>query len=89
MPPIYFRLRHVQPFADMTTEDVEGEDGVQVVRGDGEVVGLRLLDPRLVLRLPELINRLGLDAERVWSKLRADEDLPHGRRQATWGGGGA
>jgi hypothetical protein len=89
VPPIYFSLRHVQPFADMRTEELEGEEGVQVVRGDGEVVGLRLLEPELVLRLPDIIERLGLDAERVWSRLRGDTDMLLGRRQATWGGGGA
>ena len=87
MPPIYFTLGLVQPFADMEKEDVE--EGVMLVRGDGKVVGLRLEDPRLVLKLPELIDRLGLDAERVWSRLRADADLVAGSRAATWGGGGA
>ena len=65
------------------------EEGVTVVRGDGKVVGLRLDDPRTVLRLPEIIERLGLDAERVWSRLRADDDVLLGSRAATWGGGGA
>ncbi|HSI30579.1 MAG TPA: hypothetical protein VK951_04545 [Miltoncostaeaceae bacterium] len=87
MPPIYFTLGLVQPFADMEKEDVE--EGVMLVRGDGKVVGLRLEDPRLVLKLPELIDRLGLDAERVWSRLRADADVVAGSRAATWGGGGA
>lgn len=84
---IYFSLGIVQPFADMDVEDVE--DGVKVVRGDGKVVGLRLEEPRLVLRLPEIIERLGLDADRVWARLRADDDVLLGRRAATWGGGGA
>jgi len=87
MPPIYFTLGLVQPFADMEKEDVE--EGVMLVRGDGKVVGLRLEDPRLVLKLPELIDRLGLDAERVWSRLRADADVVASSRAATWGGGGA
>jgi hypothetical protein len=86
MPAIYFSLGHVQPFADMATEAVE--EGVTLVRGDGVVVGLRLEDPRLVLKLPELIERLGLDAERVWGRLRADADVLLGARAATWGGGG-
>ena len=86
MPPIYFTLGLVQPFADMEKEDVE--EGVMLVRGDGKVVGLRLDDPRFVLKLPELIDRLGLDAERVWSRLRADADVVAGSRAATWGGGG-
>ena len=87
MPAIYLSLGHVQPFADMATEAVE--EGVTIVRGDGIVVGLHLEDPRLVLKLPELIERLGLDAERVWSRLRGDADLLLGARAATWGGGGA
>jgi hypothetical protein len=86
MPAIYFSLGHVQPFADMATEAVE--EGVTLVRGDGVVVGLRLEDPRLVLKLPELIERLGLDAERVWGRLRADADVLLGARAATWGAGG-
>jgi hypothetical protein len=87
MPPIYFSLGHVQPFADMTVEPVE--EGVTLVRGDGRVVGLRLSEPTLVLRLPELIERLGLEPERVWSRLRGDTDVLVGSRAATWGGGGA
>ena len=89
MPAIYFQLGLVQPFADMSTEQLEGEEGVLLVRGDGKLVGLRLADPRLVLRLDELIARLGLDADRVWGKLRADDDVLIGRRAAVWGGGGA
>jgi hypothetical protein len=87
MPAIYFSLGHVQPFADMETEVVEA--GVALVRGDGKIVGLRLEDPRLVLKLPDLIDRLGLDADRVWGRLRADADVLLGSRAATWGGGGA
>ena len=87
MPPIYLSLGHVQPFAEMQTEAVE--DGVTLVRGDGRVVGLRLDDPRMVLRLPELIERLDLDPERVWARLRGDADVLLGNRAATWGGGGA
>jgi hypothetical protein len=87
MPAIYFSLGFVQPFADMETEEVEA--GVTVVRGDGKIVGLRLEDPRSVLELPRLIDALGLDADRVWARLRADDDVLLGRREATWGGGGA
>ena len=86
MPPIYFTLGHVQPFADMAIESVE--EGVTLVRGDGKIVGLRLEDPRLVLKLPELIERLGLDEARVWNRLRGDADVLAGSRAATWGGGG-
>lgn len=84
MPPIYFSLRNVQPFADMSTEEVE--EGVVVVRGDGDVVGLRLMEPRLVLRLPEIVERLDLEPEMVWSKLRGDTDILNSRRAAKWGG---
>lgn len=87
MPAIYFSLDYVQPFADMSTEKVE--DGVTLVRGDGNIVGLRLDEPRLVLRLPDIIERLGLDPDRVWNRLRADADVLVGNRAATWGGGGA
>jgi hypothetical protein len=87
MPAIYFSLGHVQPFADMQAEQVE--PGVSVVRGDGKVVGLRLDEPQMVLRLPEIIERLGLDADRVWGRLRGDADVLLGGRAATWGGGGA
>jgi hypothetical protein len=52
-------------------------------------VGLRLDDPRQVLDLPGIIERNGLDADRVWSRLRADDDVMLGARAATWGGGGA
>ena len=84
MPPIYFSLRNVQPFADMSSEEVD--DGVMVVRGDGDVVGLRLMEPQLVLRLPEIIERLNLDPEMVWAKLRGDTDILNSRRAAKWGG---
>jgi hypothetical protein len=84
---VYFSLGAVQPFADMQTELIE--EGVHIVRGDGKVVGLRLDDGRMVLKLPDLIDRLGLDADMVWAKLRADNDILIGRRAATWGGGGA
>lgn len=89
MPAVYFQLGLVQPFADMSAEPVEGFAGATVVRGDGKIVGLRLAEPRDVLRLPELIERLELEPERVWSRLRADDDAMLGRRAATWGGGGA
>jgi hypothetical protein len=86
MPPIYFSIGNVQPFADMETEELE--PGVRVVRGDGVVVGLRLDEPELVLRLPDLIERLDLEPERVWSRLRGDSDVLGQARTATWGGGG-
>jgi len=86
---IYFQLGLVQPFADMSAEAVEGFEGVTVVRGDGKIVGLRLAEPQTVLRLPDIIERLGLDPERVWARLHADDDVMLGRRAAVWGGGGA
>jgi hypothetical protein len=82
--PIYFSIRNVQPFADMSTEEIE--DGVIVVRGDGVVVGLRLMEPQLVLRLPEFIERLDLDADYMWSRLQGDADMLNNRRAAKWGG---
>lgn len=87
MPAIYFRLGNVQPFADMKAE--RPEEGVTVIRGDGKIVGLRLDAPRMVLDLPGIIERVGLNEEQVWGRLRADDDVMLGARAATWGGGGA
>jgi hypothetical protein len=87
MPAIYFRLGNVQPFAEMTADRVE--EGVTVVRGDGNIVGLRIAEPKMVLELPGILERVGIDPERVWSRLRADDDVMLGARAATWGGGGA
>jgi hypothetical protein len=87
MPAIYFRLGNVQPFADMTAD--RPEEGVTVVRGDGKIVGLRLDEPKMVLDLPGIIERTGVDGDQVWSRLRADDDVMLGSRAATWGGGGA
>jgi hypothetical protein len=89
MPPLYFSIRHVQPFADMVTEQVEGQEGVQIVRADGLIVGLRLAEPRMVLRLPEIIELLGLEADKVWARLRADADAGMARRANTGTAGGA
>lgn len=88
MPAIYFQLGLVQPFADMSAEQMPGQEGVTLVKGDGKLVGLRLSEPQTVMRLPEIIAQLGLDADRVWNKLRADDDVMLGRRAAVWGGGG-
>jgi hypothetical protein len=87
MPAIYFRLGNVQPFAEMTADRVE--EGVTIVRGDGKIVGLRIDDPKMVLDLPGILDRVGIDPDRVWSRLRADDDVMLGARAATWGGGGA
>lgn len=84
---VYFSLGAVQPFAEMQTEPFE--EGVTIVRGDGRIVGLRLEDARLVTRLPEIADGLGLDVDVLWAKLRADNDILINRRAATWGGGGA
>jgi hypothetical protein len=87
MPAIYFRLGNVQPFAKMTADQVE--EGVTLVRGDGKIVGLRIADPKMVLDLPGILERLEIEPERVWARLRADDDVMLGARAATWGGGGA
>jgi hypothetical protein len=86
---IYFSIGFCQPFAKMATEQVEGFERVETVLADGEIVGVRLDDPREVVRLDELIKTLNLDPDRMWSRLRADDDVLVNRRQATWGGGGA
>jgi hypothetical protein len=86
---IYFSIGYCQPFAKMATAMVDGFDGVETVTADGEIVGIRLDNPREVVRLDELIETLNLDSERIWSRLRADDDVLVNRRQATWGGGGA
>ena len=64
MPAIYFRLGSVQPFAEMTADRVE--EGVTVVRGDGKVVGLRIDDPKLVLNLPGILERVDIDPEKLY-----------------------
>lgn len=86
---IYFSIGFCQPFAKMATEQVEGFESVETVSADGEIVGVRMENPRELLRLDELIATLNLDPDKVWQRLRADEDVLLGRRQATWGGGGA
>lgn len=86
---IYFSIGFCQPFAKMATEQVEGFESVETVSADGEIVGVRIENPRELLRLDELIATLNLDPDKVWQRLRADEDVLLGRRQATWGGGGA
>ena len=87
MPAIYFRLGNVQPFAEMTADRVE--EGVTIVRGDGKIVGLRIDEPKMVLDLPGILERVDIDPEQVWARLRADDDVMLGARAATWGGGGA
>ena len=88
MPAIYFQLGLVQPFAKMTAEPLEGRDGVTLVKGDDKLVGLRLAEPKMVMHLSEIIEELGLDPDRVWNRLRADDDVMLGRRAQTGGGWG-
>lgn len=86
---IYFSIHACQPFADIGMDNVEGYDSVSIVTADGQIVGLRIENPREVVRLDEIIEKLGLDPDAIWNRLRADNDVLLGRRQATWGGGGA
>ena len=73
--PLYLSVSSVQPFAKIAIENVDDEPGVTLVMGDGKIVGLRLSETADVVRLPELIEKFGLDPERVWSRLRGDEDF--------------
>ena len=73
--PIYLSVGAVQPFADITTETIDDEPGVMLVRGDGKIVGIRLEETSDVVRLPGLITKLDLDPERVWSRVHGDDDL--------------
>lgn len=84
MQTLYFSLGNIQPFAPLDTEEVE--DGVTIVKGDGKIVGLQLADVRMVARLGEIIDSLGLDSDVVWSRLRADDDALTGRRGDVFGG---
>lgn len=86
---IYFSIGVCQPFAKMETAKVDGFTSVETVSADGAIVGVRIDDPREVLRLDDLIRELNLDPDKMWSRLRADDDVLNSRRQATWGGGGA
>ena len=71
---IYLSIGAVQPFADIKKEDVDDEPGVHLVWADGKIVGIRLDDNELVLKLPQLIERFELNPERVWTRLRGDDD---------------
>lgn len=71
---IYLSVGAVQPFADISTETPEDENGLLLVKGDGKIVGLRLEHTADVVQLPRLIEKFGLDPERVWSRLRGDDD---------------
>ena len=72
MPP---SLRTVQPFAKMTLQPVDGEDGVELTIADGEVVGMLLPDVRMLKRLEEICEKAGVDPYECWRRVRGDVDL--------------
>jgi len=82
--PIYFSLGIVQPFAPMETRELE--EGVTALMGDGKIVGMRLADVRMVCELDDIADRHGLDAEFMWSRVHADDDVLTGRRGDVFGG---
>ena len=75
MPPMYFSLRTVQPFAKMSLQPVEGEDGVELTIADGQVVGMLLPDVRMLKRLEEICEKAGVDPYECWRRVRGDVDL--------------
>ncbi len=75
MPPMYFSLRTVQPFAQMELRTVEGEPGVNLTIADGVVVGMLLPDVRMLNRLEEICGKAGVDAAECWRRVRGDVDL--------------
>ena len=75
---IYLSIQPVQPFADIDSEEIE--DDIKIVRADGKVVGIRLPENEMVLRLPELIERYEIEPRLVWNRLRGDDDIDLGRR---------
>lgn len=75
---IYLSIRPVQPFADIDSEVIE--DDIKIVRADGKVVGIRLPENDMVLRLPDLIDRFEIEPHLVWNRLRGDDDIELGRR---------
>ncbi len=85
MPAIYFSLKNIQPFADMRSDDMEGEPGVKLLYADGDLCGLRLDEPQMVRQLDGIIEKLGIEPDLVWRRLRADTDYLTGRRSSTWG----
>ncbi len=74
-PPMYFSLRTVQPFAKMELRAVEGEPGVDLTIADGTVVGLLLPDVRMLSRLDEICEKVGIDPYECWQRVRGDVDL--------------
>lgn len=83
MPPMYFSLRTVQPFAKMSLQPVEGEDGVELTIADGEVVGMLLPDVRMLKRLEEICEKAGVDPYECWRRVRGDVDLSIKIREKT------
>jgi len=83
MPPMYFSLRTVQPFAKMELRAVDGEDGVDLTIADGEVVGMLLPDVRLLKRLDEICEKAGVDPAECWKRVRGDVDLSVKIREKT------
>ena len=75
MPPMYFSLRTVQPFADMSLRPVEGEEGVELTIADGQVVGMLLPDVRRLKRLEEICEKAGVDPYECWRRVQGDVDL--------------
>jgi len=83
MPPMYFSLRTVQPFAKMELRAVDGADGVDLTIADGEVVGMLLPDVRLLKRLEEICEKAGVDPAECWKRVRGDVDLSVKIREKT------
>ena len=75
---LYLSIRPTQPFADIESEVIEDE--VKIVRADGQIVGIRLPETEMVLRLPELIERYEIPPHLVWARIRADDGIELGRR---------
>ncbi len=75
MPAMYFSLRTVQPFAKMELRPVEGEPGVDLTIADGFVVGMLLPDVRMLKRLEEICEKVGVNPAECWRRVRGDVDL--------------
>ncbi len=60
LPPMYFSLRTVQPFAEMSLREVEGEPGVEVT---------------MLRRLEIICEKAGIDPLECWRRVRGDVDL--------------
>jgi AMMECR1 domain-containing protein len=75
MPAMYFSLRTVQPFAEMSLRSVEGEEGVELTIADGVVVGMLLPDVRMLKRLEEICEKAGVDPRECWRRVQGDVDL--------------